>query len=95
MDVAAYYPNTRTTLPSHLTLEYWRRAEGGACHMPSDSRPPPKPPAPPAPTHQSHHSHHQMADLHEILLDSDRLCALVEGGLDTEDTPTLERVGRS
>jgi len=33
-----------------------------------------------------------MADLHEILLDSDRLCALVEAGLNTDDTPTLERV---
>ena len=37
-----------------------------------------------------------MADLHEIMLDSDRLCALVEAGLKegnlTDDTPTLERV---
>ena len=37
-----------------------------------------------------------MADLHEIMLDSHRLCALVETGLKegnlTEDTPTLERV---
>ena len=38
----------------------------------------------------------EMADLQEIMLDSDRLCALVEAGLKernlTDDTPTLERV---